>query len=112
LTTVVAHPPTRQARSMYPSVGDPKKRLGRKPMASFLPPEQTVSLHLNNLNEPPVPASSGAEDADVCIVQAVKNEWETTQGISRARYSGGRIVGKTLMSFASEKDVSIGKDLI
>jgi hypothetical protein len=81
-------------------------------MASFLPPEQTVSLHLNNLNEPPVPASSGAEDADVCIVQAVKNEWETTQGISRARYSGGRIVGKTLMSFASEKDVSIGKDLI
>ena len=111
LTTVVArHTAGQVIRNItYPNVRDSKNRLGRKSMASFMLPEQTVSLHLNNLNEPPVPARSGAEDADVCTVQTVKNEWETT---SRARFSGGINVGKTLMSFAAEKDASTGKVLI
>lgn len=112
LTAIVAHPSAEQARNTYPNVRDPKNRLGRKSMASFVLPEQTVSLRLNNLNEPPVLPISGADDADVCTVQVVKNEWETTQGTSKARFSGGRIVGKTVTSFASENNGAAGKAFI
>ena len=108
--SMLPHPFTGQRKTMYPNAKDPTSRIGRRSMASFLQPEQTVSLHRNNLNELPVPAISGAEDADVCTVPAVKNEWGTTPGTSRARFSGGQIVGKTLMSVASEKDISNGKD--
>ncbi|KAG0574276.1 hypothetical protein KC19_VG249700 [Ceratodon purpureus] len=108
--SMLPHPFTGQRKTMYPNAKDPTSRIGRRSVASFLQPEQTVSLHLNNLNELPVPASSGAEGADVCTVPAVKNEWGTTPGTSRARFSGGQIVGKTLMSVASEKDISNGND--
>jgi len=106
LTSVIAQS---QARNMHPMARNPRNRLA--PMASLVLPEQTMSLHLNNLNEPPVPA---AEDASVvCTALAVKNEWETTQGTSRTRYSGRRAVDKSPMtSFASEKHVSNGNDFI
>lgn len=107
-TTVIAQPAS-TGNPLYPNARDPN--LARKSMPSLVLPEQTMSLHLNNLNEPPV---SGAEDADVvCTALAVKNEWETAQGASRARYSTRRAFDKApMMSFASEKGVPNGNDFI
>lgn len=113
LQTMVDHASAGQARNTHPNCGDSKNRLGWKSGPVFLLPEQTVSLrHLSNLNDPPVPTSSGAEDDRyVCPTRAVKNEWETTHGISNAFCSGLRTMGKTsLITSASEKDVSSGHD--
>lgn len=88
------HPqPSTGTAGLLQHARDPSSRLAR---ASLVLPEQTMSLHLNNLNDPPAPATSAAAEPDadvVCTVSAVKNEWETTRFSDKSH----------MIHFASEK---------